>query len=205
MKQRPHSDLDELGVSGEFHAVPVLMPEPTWCQHRSWFFFPWHRIYLYWFERILRQASGDPELTLPYWNYSDERRARVLPPAFGEGFDARQPKFALEARRAPGINDGSLALSALTVAYEPAFSQINFSDEDPPIASFGGQKILGPDDEGGRAPAISRHASWRYPRRRRWCERIPEHVRDGRQLRVPLQPAPVRDGCDHGQRHGADA
>ncbi len=44
---------------------------PLWdqCQHYSDLFFPWHRMYLYYFERILRAASGDPNLALPYWNY----------------------------------------------------------------------------------------------------------------------------------------
>jgi len=32
-------------------------------------FIIWHRAYLYYFERILREASGDPTLTLPYWDY----------------------------------------------------------------------------------------------------------------------------------------
>ena len=45
--------------------------QPLWdqCQHGSYFFLPWHRMYLYYFERILRAAAGDPGLTLPYWNY----------------------------------------------------------------------------------------------------------------------------------------
>ena len=44
---------------------------PLWdqCQHYSYLFFPWHRMYLYYFERVLRAASGDPNLALPYWNY----------------------------------------------------------------------------------------------------------------------------------------
>ena len=24
------------------------------CQHNTWYFLPWHRMYLYWFERIVR-------------------------------------------------------------------------------------------------------------------------------------------------------
>jgi hypothetical protein len=47
-------------------------PLPLWsnCQHGTYFFFSWHRMYLYFFERILRKASGDPNFALPYWNYS---------------------------------------------------------------------------------------------------------------------------------------
>lgn len=56
---------------------------PLWdqCQHASDFFFPWHRMYLYYFERILRAASGDPNLTLPYWNYESSSE-QSLPPDF---------------------------------------------------------------------------------------------------------------------------
>ena len=56
---------------------------PLWdqCQHYSNLFFPWHRMYLYYFERILRAASGDPNLTLPYWNYESSSE-QTLPDAF---------------------------------------------------------------------------------------------------------------------------
>ena len=34
------------------------------CQHNSWFFLPWHRLYLYWFERIVRSCvEADPGST----------------------------------------------------------------------------------------------------------------------------------------------
>ncbi len=39
------------------------------CQHGNEFFLSWHRMYLYYFERILRAKSGNANLTLPYWNY----------------------------------------------------------------------------------------------------------------------------------------
>jgi tyrosinase len=51
------------------------------CEHASWWFVPWHRAYLYFFERILRQASGDPNFTLPYWDWNIAGR-RALPDAF---------------------------------------------------------------------------------------------------------------------------
>lgn len=51
------------------------------CPHGNWFFLPWHRAYLHYFERILRWASQDPDLTLPYWDYSSQDQ-RTIPPAF---------------------------------------------------------------------------------------------------------------------------
>ena len=44
-------------------------------------FLPWHRIYLYYFERIVRNVLDDTSFTMPYWNYTDSTQ-RVLPAAF---------------------------------------------------------------------------------------------------------------------------
>ncbi|HYC91801.1 MAG TPA: tyrosinase family protein [Thermoanaerobaculia bacterium] len=67
------------------------------CQHNSWFFIPWHRWYLLYYEEIVAAAvvklGGPAGWALPYWNYSDASNpdARRLPPAF----------------RAPTLPDGS--------------------------------------------------------------------------------------------------
>jgi tyrosinase len=45
------------------------------------FFLPWHRMFVYYFELIVRQASYEPSFTLPYWNYSNPAQA-ALPPEF---------------------------------------------------------------------------------------------------------------------------
>jgi hypothetical protein len=57
-------------------------------------------MYLYWFERILRQASGDRDFALPYWNYS-RREQQVLPAPFRK---LENPLYV--AQRAPWINAG---------------------------------------------------------------------------------------------------
>lgn len=84
------------------------------CQHFTWFFLPWHRMYLFYFERIVAatvvQLGGYPGWTLPYWNYSDAANANAqrIPEAF------REPKLPngadnplLIAQRDSG-NDGSI-------------------------------------------------------------------------------------------------
>ncbi|XP_058072659.1 polyphenol oxidase, chloroplastic-like [Magnolia sinica] len=37
--------------------------------HNCWLFFPFHRYYLYFFERILGKLIGDSTFTLPFWNW----------------------------------------------------------------------------------------------------------------------------------------
>lgn len=40
------------------------------CPHGNWWFLPWHRGYLGWFERTCRALSGDPQFALPYWDWT---------------------------------------------------------------------------------------------------------------------------------------
>ncbi|PHU29006.1 Polyphenol oxidase F, chloroplastic [Capsicum chinense] len=49
--------------------------------HFSWLFFPFHRWYLYFYERILGSLIGDPTFGLPYWNW-DHPKGMRLPPMF---------------------------------------------------------------------------------------------------------------------------
>jgi tyrosinase len=62
----------------------------TWntCQSHSGqnsnYFLPWHRLYINYIERIVRQVCGNPDFTLPYWNYtsSDPAQRGVVPEQF---------------------------------------------------------------------------------------------------------------------------
>jgi hypothetical protein len=54
--------------------------------HFSWNFLPWHRMFLYFHERILGGLVGDMSLKLPYWDWETTPRAFV-PPAYGQTGD----------------------------------------------------------------------------------------------------------------------
>ncbi|KAL0443686.1 UNVERIFIED_CONTAM: Polyphenol oxidase, chloroplastic [Sesamum latifolium] len=49
--------------------------------HESWLFFPFHRWYLYFYERILGKLIGDPTFALPFWNW-DNPKGMTMPPMF---------------------------------------------------------------------------------------------------------------------------
>lgn len=49
--------------------------------HFSWIFAPWHRMYIYFYERALGQLIGDDTFALPFWNW-DTPAGMVVPPLF---------------------------------------------------------------------------------------------------------------------------
>jgi len=69
-----------------------------WGQQED-YFLPWHRMYVYYFEIIVREMSGDPNFTLPYWDYSAVSNSNIrgiLPPEF---LQANDPTFKVLYRR----------------------------------------------------------------------------------------------------------
>jgi len=66
------------------------LAEEVWntCQAHSGqnpnFFFPWHRMYIYYMERIVRRVSGVANFTMPYWDYTstDPAKRGVVPAQF---------------------------------------------------------------------------------------------------------------------------
>jgi subtilisin family serine protease/outer membrane protein OmpA-like peptidoglycan-associated protein len=63
------------------------------------FFLPWHRMYVYYFERICRSVLQDDSFTLPYWNYTSGSTRLPAPLR-----DPSSPLFS--ADRNPGPNQG---------------------------------------------------------------------------------------------------
>ncbi|CAI9759833.1 unnamed protein product [Fraxinus pennsylvanica] len=49
--------------------------------HGSWLFFPWHRWYVYFFEKICQNLIDDDTFTLPFWNW-DAPGGMQIPPMY---------------------------------------------------------------------------------------------------------------------------
>ena len=108
------------------------------CQHGSWFFLSWHRMYLHFFESIVGaevvKLGGPSDWGLPYWNYSDAKdlNARLLPPAFRSATKADgSPNALFVATRTADCNAGRQFADAADVAIagplrEPAFQSLDF-------------------------------------------------------------------------------
>lgn len=101
----------------------------TWntCQshagQNSNHFLPWHRMFVFYFERIVRQVSGHPEFTLPYWDYTstDPAKRAVVPEAFRLPDD---PLFGCLYRP----NRGSLANSGESIQKNQPTDVMDISD-----------------------------------------------------------------------------
>lgn len=116
------------------------------CQHGSWFFPPWHRMYIGYFEQIVRSIiiglQGPSDWALPYWGYEDQSaNAFKLPAAF---FQKKLPDGTTnplyEPQREHG-NNGADFLTALDVSTTQAFAEHTFTSGPGPHAlpqGFGG-------------------------------------------------------------------
>jgi tyrosinase len=148
MAERDRTDPTSWAYAAAIHGTPddpsTWPPGATWrkCQHASWYFLPWHRIYLHYFESNVRatvvELGGPRDWALPYWDYSDSLRPEVLtlPPAFRE---KRLPSgednpLYVSARRA-AINSGG-KLDTRDVSIVQAMKERKFSAVG--ISGFGG-------------------------------------------------------------------
>ena len=118
---------------------------PLWntCQHGHWWFLPWHRLYLLFFERIIRKLSNTSSFALPFWDYSASNTsgntypARALPLIFRSP-TTNNPLFV--SQRNPGINTGS-QISSSSTSHATAFTFTNFTGPTGSSASFGSQQV----------------------------------------------------------------
>jgi tyrosinase len=94
------------------------------CEHGTFYFLSWHRMYLYYFERIVRMHSGNANWALPYWNYTPAGDPRKLPPVF------RNPNNNTNAlwvsNRGAGWNAGTSSFGNSTVNTSTALGNVPF-------------------------------------------------------------------------------
>jgi tyrosinase len=123
------------------------------CQHGSWFFLAWHRMYLAAFENIVQHFLDDDQWSLPYWfaiDPDDEDKA-ALPPAFHED----SPGNALfTERRSVAANSGQQLdfLGTGVPALRDALGALLFYTADGDQTFGGGERST--PSYNGREPGI---------------------------------------------------
>jgi tyrosinase-like protein/polyphenol oxidase-like protein len=136
----PTSYRFQANIHGTYDSPTTTEQIQSWnqCEHGSFYFVSWHRMYLYFFDRILRAAAGDPNLVLPYWDWTDPTQ-RTLPLPFRQPADASNPLFITSPGRPAALNAGTASLSASTVDDSGAFADVNFETGGFSGNGFGGQ------------------------------------------------------------------
>jgi hypothetical protein len=127
----PASGINNPGMSGlSVQSKSTPDENATWCtcQHGTIQFLTWHRMYLYYFEKVLQAAAGDPKLRLPYWDYEKDGH---IPAAY------RSPTYVLNGSTVPNplyvanrqaqLNAGTAALTAAVVATSGAMPKTSYS------------------------------------------------------------------------------
>lgn len=114
------------------------------CEHSTAFFLSWHRMYLYWFERIIRADSGNSSFALPYWGYSPTG-ARNLPAPFR--VPAASTNVLYHASRSWASNNGNQMSASLVdpglAMLELAFYDFQDELETTPHDSVHNPGVLG--------------------------------------------------------------
>jgi hypothetical protein len=122
MQSLPQSDPLSWTYQGAIHWTTITPLLTSWdtCEHDTEFFWSWHRMYLYWFERIVRKMCEDPCWALPYWNWAPGSDFH-LPAPF------RDPSSELyTVNRDPTMNSGAGALNPLAVNVTGSFTMTNY-------------------------------------------------------------------------------
>ncbi|KAK1424037.1 hypothetical protein QVD17_19348 [Tagetes erecta] len=103
----PHSFIQQAKIhcaycNGGYTQVDSGFPDIDIQIHNSWLFFPYHRWYLYFYERILGKLINDPTFALPFWNW-DNPSGMTIPAIFQDGNDELNPLFDIyrDARHLP--------------------------------------------------------------------------------------------------------
>jgi len=126
MKARPATDPTSWEAQRAIHYTIGIPPTLIYdqCQHGTAFFLSWHRMYLYWFERIVRAASGNTSFALPYWGYSPTG-ARNLPAPFRVPAGAGNPLY--DGSRNFASNNGDPMPASLV---DPGFALLELAFYD---------------------------------------------------------------------------
>ncbi|KAL0304021.1 UNVERIFIED_CONTAM: Aureusidin synthase [Sesamum radiatum] len=94
--------------------------------HRSWLFFPFHRWYLYFYERICRKLLQDETFALPFWNY-DSPSGMEIPAMFNDSSSSLYDRLRNHNHLPPAVVD--LNWDSFVPGIPPEKNQINYCRE----------------------------------------------------------------------------
>ncbi|KAF9612209.1 hypothetical protein IFM89_038631 [Coptis chinensis] len=90
MKSLPYEDPRSFRRQADMHCIYCTgaynqqYSNASFSIHRQWLFFPWHRMMIYFHERILGSLIGDDTFALPFWQW-DAPEGMVTPAMYMDG------------------------------------------------------------------------------------------------------------------------
>jgi tyrosinase len=117
----------------------------TDCQHGNWYFPPWHRSFIYYFEALIQFFANDPNFALPYWDWS---RTHSVPASFYIGsldddisLKTPPPPIKTICSSAPTAGRGVSQTTEFTPGDLDAYvglKRINTIQSNPDYTTYGG-------------------------------------------------------------------
>ncbi|XP_074272583.1 aureusidin synthase-like [Silene latifolia] len=101
---------------GSYHQIGF--PDFDFQVHIDWLFFPFHRCYLYFFEKILGKLIDDPTFALPFWNW-DHPDGMHMPTLFTDPNSSLYDPFRDPSHQPPTLMDLSFDGSDSTETITP--------------------------------------------------------------------------------------
>jgi tyrosinase len=129
--------LQNLGANDPLNYTNLANVHPNACPHGNWYWLPWHRVYILYFEQACRFVLNDGTFTIPYWDW---QRARKIPRPFWEQNSPLNPANSAPRTAGPGDEfpitrneyDRILSSSALVDIYSsaPPITDLHLSGGD---------------------------------------------------------------------------
>ncbi len=98
----------------------------TQCNHSVPYWLPWHRMYLYYFERILVSKSGGKLKGLPYWGYDNSAETTFPTSFYPTTYGASIPNPLYHTPRT-NVTSPAFSLNFASTDPGPANSNLSFS------------------------------------------------------------------------------
>lgn len=135
LKSLPSTDNRAWILQADVHALYCQACNNNSTQiHGTWSFFPWHRAFVYYYERILGSLVGDLNgFRLPYWDWEN---VRTLPNSY------RSPGSSSNSLWNPNRNS-SLAAGASLPSTDGTNSRIGLLESLTSFSDFGGGSTWG--------------------------------------------------------------
>jgi hypothetical protein len=161
MKAVPDDDPTSWAYQANIHKT--LLPSSQWpanapfntCQHGTLFFLSWHRMYVYFFERIIRAASKNPDFALPYWDYGQAGQAALPPPFRNTASPLFDPTRFGNVNAGTPLLPGAVTASLSTTTFLGFQSTLEITPHGTVHSSIGGN--MGTFPGAGRDPIFWLH------------------------------------------------